>query len=149
MQNNVKQNIIALLVSVLVFILLTVILCLPLQKRLGIPVSPLNRASASTYVHDGVTYAGNFSFSVDAYTKSASRGQTVNITASSDIPTEVDITVYYSSGASTSSVFVPKRLDKNQNAVWEWKIPNNTTSDKIRIVLNNADTLAQLYIDII
>lgn len=149
MQNYVKRNITPLLISVAVFLLLFVTLCLPFDQFIKIPVKPTDEPNSTVFEQNGVTYIGNRTFEVSDYTLKVAKGDQAHVTVSATTSTEVDITVYYPSGASTSSVFVPKLATKDQNAVWEWKIPSNTSADKIRIVLKSADTLAQLYIDII
>ena len=89
------------------------------------------------------------SFTVTGYSGSVSKGETAYINISSEYRNEISISVFYASGKSTSSVFVPKTPDDNGNVSWSWKIPASTSYEKIRVVLRSDTGYAELYIQIV
>ena len=88
------------------------------------------------------------SFTVTGFTESASKGDTAFVEVRSADHTEISITSFYSSGKSSSSAFIPKYPDESGYVRWEWKIPVNTTTDKIRIVLRSKTGYAELFIKV-
>jgi hypothetical protein len=149
MQNNVKRSLLSATVSVLMLAILTLAYFLTLDFGISASSVPdtVNQNVNITDIN-GVKYLGN-GFEISEYTRSVKKGETAKITVSSENNISLNISVYYASGKSTSSVFSPKTVDKNTNAEWKWTVPSNSSTDKIRVVIRSADTYATLYIDVL
>lgn len=69
---------------------------------------------------------------------SVAAGSNATIKAKGKPNTEYDITVYYSSGASTSKDLNPKTSDDSGAVEWTWKVGINTKPGEYRIVISGA-----------
>lgn len=149
MQNNVKRSLLAGIISFTLFIALLVAYFL--MQDAPTPVTNVpdgENTNANVFESDGVTYVGD-GFEISEYTHAVKKGETAKITASSEKKAKLEISVYYASGKSTSSVFSPKTVDKDASVEWKWTVPSNTSASKIRVVIRSGDTYATLYIDLI
>ena len=150
MQDNVslRRTVTALLISLTIFILLLAasltFLITPDTAYYPSAVTPIGYSEAS--VENGVTYIGS-GFRVSERTERVAKGQTAKVILTTTDTEEIEISVYYASGKSSSSVFIPKSAE-NGKISWEWNVPERTTADTIRIVLRGADTYATFKIDI-
>lgn len=149
MQNNVKRKLLSAAVSLTVFLMLVFTLCLPSSATVTVDVAPSEQVEFKKTEADGVVYVGEQDFFVKDYNYTTNKGGAVSISVGAYVDTEVSITVYYASGASTSSVFVPKTATPTEDAVWEWKLHPNVSLPEIRIVLRSESCYAQLYITVI
>lgn len=148
MQDNVKAPLKNLLISFAVFTVSLLLLFLPSDSR---TVTKLGLAPEKTFikhVENGVTYYGERDFTVSYYTPDLTYGPPLSVTVTSETLPEVSIWVFYQTGMSMSNVFVPKVADGLGNATWSWRLPPNTSSEYIRIVLRSSKCYAELYIDL-
>ncbi len=149
MQNNVKRSLLAGVFSVVLLAALLIAYFLTLNEPTPvIDIPSQDSEGINTKSSDGVTYVGN-GFEIVEYTHSVKKGETAKITVSAEDESELDISVYYTSGKSTASVFSSKTVNKDTSAEWKWTVPSTTTADEIRIVIRSSDTYATLYIDVL
>ena len=149
MQDNVSRKRIfaALTVSVSVLLISLLLLCFLKTPESAFHPDPLAEAdSADVREENGVTYIG-YGFTVTEFSESVKKGERAKITLTTEASEKISISVYYASGKSSSSVFVPKAAE-NGYVSWEWTVPKNTTADTVRIVLRGADTYATFNIDV-
>lgn len=149
MQNNVvKRSLLALVCAALTAISLFAAFCLPVESEDIYDVPPHSTESAPTaYEIDGVTYIGS-GFAVTDYTCTVERGKTAIIAADAPAGTEIDIRAYYASGKSSASAFTAK-VSENGTVTWSWRVPKNSSSELIRIVLRSTDTYATFNVQLV
>lgn len=143
-----KRNIKCLVLSVVVFALLFSVLCLNGEERTVYNVDGTgNGMQTFPDEEEAVKYIGS-DFTVSDYSKSVKKGGQAFVKIHSVSGSDVKISVYYASGKSASSVFVPKTPDLSGVAGWEWRVSANTSAERIRVVLRSEFSYALLYIDI-
>ena len=144
-----KKSLYQVLICVIIFSVLSCIALQPSNELEAYTVQSTEHSPISFSEHYGVIKYVGKGFKVTEFTDSVKKGETARISVSSDDETEISISAYYSSGKSSSEIFKPKTAQLGNDAVWEWRVPTNTTSERIRIVLRSCDTYAILYIYVI
>ncbi len=148
MQNNVvKRTLLALLCAFVLCAALFAAAYLPIESSNKTSVSTFDDVAKASFKNKSVEYVGN-GFTVTEYSSSVKRGENAKIVVNAEKGTEIDIAAYYKSGKSEANVFCPQTA-ANESIVWEWKVPKNSTSDSIRIVLRSDDTYATFNIRLI
>lgn len=143
-----KKSLYQVLICVIIFSVLSCVALRPSNELEAYTVDSTEHSPISFSEHYGlIKYVGK-GFKVSEFTDSVKKGETAKISVSSDDKAEISISAYYSSGKSSSEVFMPKTAQCGEDAVWQWRVPTNTTSERIRIVLRSNDTYAILYIHI-
>lgn len=149
MNDNVKYEraLVALAVSLSLFLLLSAF-CLPtLIKRDNFySLSAVAPNGVTQRTENGVSYVGQ-GMTVISFTEKTSKGSVACVKAAAPDDTVIDISAYYASGKSSSSVFEPKTVADGAT-VWEWRVPKSTTADSIRIVLRTETCYATFRIDL-
>ncbi len=149
MQNNVvKRTLLSFACAIVTAISLFAAFCLPIEREIGYNVLPhTSEPAPAVYELDNVTYIGS-GFTVVDYTYTVERGKTAIIATDAPLGTEIDIRAYYASGKSSANAFIPK-ASENGTVTWAWRVPKNSSSEHIRIVLRSSDTYATLYIKLV
>ncbi len=148
MQNNVvKRTFCALICSVLTALALLFVLYIPSKDEHICIVSENDKSDINISALEDVTLIGD-EFSLSDYTKTVKSGEKAKISLDAQDGTVVSICAYYTSGKSNAKAFIEKTAE-NGTIVWEWTVPKNSKSDKIRIVLRSENTYATFNISII
>lgn len=90
----------------------------------------------------------NNKLSIVSYTEVVENGAEATLTAKGSPEKEYDITVYYSSGPSSSKDLDPKIANSEGNITWTWKVGSQTKPGTYKIVIEGNEEKIEIQFEV-